>query len=790
MISEHIQPSNKFLSQHTFLTFSLLILALGSVAFGISYLVRGLQFDLLMLILLAALLFSWLLARTKLRGSVAGLLLIALGAPLIFIWVGDLWGPLITWLRTSNGIIWRVLFSSGGLSADTSAYWASLSEIKLRSITLLADLDLWLRSIIAGQPVYTYDAITLIWGYMIWLVSAWAGWFQRRKEEPFKAIFPAGSLLAVSLGYTYGATTALFPLIFAVLTLSGLTFYLKRERSWKTRSMDYPEEERSENILLIFGITLGFVVAAALIPRISIRWVVETIQEWVQPQVEQIDPLFDSFGLKQDLTSLGSMGTAIEGGLPREHLIGSGPELSDQIVMSVQLADSSSSAEELLNLAVPLYWRGLTYDRYTGHVWQSSDVVLRTYQAEEQANQPADKIYRTLVQDFRFVDSNDFIYAAGEIVSLDTNFKIAWRIVPGITETLKTPGDFFAGSQTKSAYRVESMIPVVSEAELRATQDLYPSWISERYLALPDHLPQRVIDLARELTRNSPTSFDKALAIETYLRTYKYELNLPAPPENRELSDYFLFGLQKGYCDYYATTMVVLARAVGIPARIAIGYTRGNYDTANQQFIVAEDNAHSWVEIYFTGIGWIPFEPTAAQAAIERPDRPVNLPPKMDLPLELEAQDFFMDGLPGRWWYWLGGILLAAVFLPLTWLYLDGWYMRWLAPSKMVTKLFQRLYRFGHWVGSPAMMADTPSEFSTILGAQIRAISQDSRWEPYLQAAADDVQGLSQTYVRSIYSSHPLPQDEIRQTISSWQRLRYRLLLVKILYMRRYRTRG
>ncbi len=116
--------------------------------------------------------------------------------------------------------------------------------------------------------------------------------------------------------------------------------------------------------------------------------------------------------------------------------------------------------------------------------------------------------------------------------------------------------------------------------------------------------------------------------------------------------------------------------------------------------------------------------------------------------------------------------------------------MRMLTPSKMVTNLYQRLYRFGHWVGSPAKIADTPSEFSAILRTQIRAISKDSWWEPYLQASADDVQGLSQTYVRTIYSSHPLAHDEIRQTISSWQRLRYRLLLVKILYMWRYRIRG
>ncbi len=646
MISESIHRSNKFLRANALLTFSLLILALGSVAYGISYLVQDLKFDLLLLILLAALLLSWLLARTKLRGWMAGLLLIALGAFLIFIWVGDLWGPLITWLRISSGMMWRKLFSSGSLSADMIMFWASLNEIKLRSITLVADIDLWLQSLIAGHPVHTYYAITLIWGSMIWLASAWAGWIQFRKEKPLIAIFPAGLLLAVSLGYTYGATTALFPLIFSVLTLSGLTFYLRRERSWKSQNMDYPEEDRSENIILVFGITLGFVIAAALIPQISIRWMIETIQAWVHPQVEQIDPLFNSFGLNQDLTSLGSMGTAIEGGLPREHLIGSGPELSDQIVMSVQLADRSSSegmlsAKELQKLAVPLYWRGITYDRYTGYGWQSSDVVMRTYQAEEQALQPTDKFYRILQQDFRFVASRDFIYAAGEIISLDTDFNIGWRIVPGITETMRTPGDFFAGSQKKLAYQVEFLVPVASEAELRAAQDLYPSWISERYLALPDQMSERVIDLARKLTRNNPTSYDKAIAIEAYLRTYKYELNLPAPPENREISDYFLFELQKGYCDYYATTMVVLARAVGLPARIAIGYTHGYYDTANQQYIVAEDNAHSWVEIYFAEIGWIPFEPTAAQAAIERPGIPANSPPEMDSPLGLDAQELF-----------------------------------------------------------------------------------------------------------------------------------------------------
>jgi transglutaminase-like putative cysteine protease len=81
-----------------------------------------------------------------------------------------------------------------------------------------------------------------------------------------------------------------------------------------------------------------------------------------------------------------------------------------------------------------------------------------------------------------------------------------------------------------------------------------------------------VLALARDLTATEPTPFDRARAIEAYLRTYPYTLDLPSPKLDRDVVDYFLFDLRQGYCDYYATSMVVLARAAGLPARLAVGY--------------------------------------------------------------------------------------------------------------------------------------------------------------------------------------------------------------------------
>jgi hypothetical protein len=135
-----------------------------------------------------------------------------------------------------------------------------------------------------------------------------------------------------------------------------------------------------------------------------------------------------------------------------------------------------------------------------------------------------------------------------------------------------------------------------------------------KYLQLPENLPQRVKDLAASLTALADNDYDKAKAIEKYLAAnYSYNLDVPPVPRDRDFVDYFLFDNTEGYCTYFASAMAILARCAGLPARYVEGYMlppdpvegRGN------MYVVTNMQAHAWVEIYFEGYGWLPFEPTS-----------------------------------------------------------------------------------------------------------------------------------------------------------------------------------
>lgn len=137
----------------------------------------------------------------------------------------------------------------------------------------------------------------------------------------------------------------------------------------------------------------------------------------------------------------------------------------------------------------------------------------------------------------------------------------------------------------------------------------YPTGISETYFDSPRYSSPACTRPRQSLTANAATPYDKAKAIERYLRTYPYSLECQLRPrQNQDVADYFLFELKKGYCDYYATSMVVMSRSVGLPARLVIGYANEIYNARSAQYTIREADAHSWVEIYFTEVGWVEFE--------------------------------------------------------------------------------------------------------------------------------------------------------------------------------------
>ncbi|WP_162551193.1 DUF4129 domain-containing transglutaminase family protein [Paenibacillus tepidiphilus] len=173
-------------------------------------------------------------------------------------------------------------------------------------------------------------------------------------------------------------------------------------------------------------------------------------------------------------------------------------------------------------------------------------------------------------------------------------------------------------------YTVTSRLPESDPEVLRTLQGGDPYEVARDYLQLPASLPARVAQLSGELTAGAASRYDAAAAVRDYLQqNYMYTLDTRIPPAGADFADDFLFGTRQGYCVHFATAMTVLLRSSGIPARYIQGYGPGTplAGAAAGSYSITGADAHAWVEVYFPGAGWVPFDPTpgfsaaAAQAA-------------------------------------------------------------------------------------------------------------------------------------------------------------------------------
>ena len=175
-----------------------------------------------------------------------------------------------------------------------------------------------------------------------------------------------------------------------------------------------------------------------------------------------------------------------------------------------------------------------------------------------------------------------------------------------------------AGANQKQAtnslqYQATVIDTAPTAEQLRAASAGYPSDGSTT-AAVPDDLPQRIRELAETITANAATDGEKALLIQQWLRSSRFSYSTePAPGSGYEALTRFLFDDRTGYCEQFATSMAVLARTVGIPARVAVGFLPG--DRVDDGFEVSIRDMHAWPELYFGGLGWVAFEPTPGVAS-------------------------------------------------------------------------------------------------------------------------------------------------------------------------------
>ena len=191
-----------------------------------------------------------------------------------------------------------------------------------------------------------------------------------------------------------------------------------------------------------------------------------------------------------------------------------------------------------------------------------------------------------------------------------------------------------------SAIRYEglSILPAVNVPELRASSTNYPEKIRDNYLQLPQSLDPRIPELAWEITARAQTPYDKAAAMEAYLHSkFTYTLNLTGKPGDDPLA-HFLFETHAGHCEYFASAMAIMLRTVGVPTREVNGFLPGEFNDLGEDYIVRASDAHSWVEVYFNGAGWLTFDPT---------------PPATDAGGMLSRLSKYMDWFELSWNEWI-----------------------------------------------------------------------------------------------------------------------------------------
>ena len=548
----------------------------------------------------------------------------------------------------------------------------------------------------------------------------------RRRALLLSWIMPLIGTIAVTvitarLGMSYAIIG-----IFTSMLLTIFGSFISRESAWERTGTDYSDVLRWEMLLggaLLLILVLG---AGFLIPSMPRNFVTTWI--WTDIRLpaglEQLDN--DEPG--------GDLGPRQAGGTSRIGRMRSGDNLP--LGQSLELDGSEEVALQVRVAGVPEntvpYWRGQLFERYTGRGWTTGDIRMVSIPPFA-IEQPQEDLTTQEVTDAHGGLGRRPRYGLADIVAVND------RSLREETEQ----GELVGWSGTGTTYTVYSRPPAPPSESVPEIIQRQSALVP--YREIPDTLPERVADVARRITAGATSQTERAAAIEAYLRdlTYSYQVE-PLQPGG-DAVDQFLFTMRSGYCTYYASAMAVMARVVGIPSRVAVGYASGTFDPATSTYTVREGDAHAWPELYIDGQGWTRWEPT--------PIRPV---PPRNLSLERAPVLPIVEPEPvaaGNLWGLAILGMMALLLVIVAWQRFN--FVAPLTPARVHTDL----YRFGRRVGVTPGSGDTVEEYAGRL----------ARTAP---AAERPLQRVGRLLSARIYRDRPLAPDEERSLVSDWQIVR------------------
>jgi transglutaminase-like putative cysteine protease len=447
---------------------------------------------------------------------------------------------------------------------------------------------------------------------VFWLLGYTAAWYTFRKPRVWRVVLPSGLVLLSVVYYYYGprplATYLALYMVVALLYVAR-TYLVSVERDWRSEAVRYEESIHHRFLQSSFLVASLALALAWFLPAMPANAAVN-------------DALYgtgvnNSWRKFQDnwtrlFSSLRSYGPAANDPFLDSLALGGPRNVANILVMDIYVV------EELPYV----YWYASSLATYEGGLWSPwPGEKVTQFPDDEPLDLPAD-LSRKLVSQIvvNYFPNSTTLYGLPEVVASDRQMTVNYnRDENGqiMVASLQARHTLRQGD----VYRVQSRVSVADATSLRWASTNYPDWIIEHYLQVPDTLTPETIALAERITAAYDNPYDKAIALRDYLRqNMVYNDQIDAPPPGVEPIHYFLFEGREGYCTYYASAMVMMLRTQGIPARMAIGYTAGDYEEESSFYRVRAANAHTWVEAFFPGYGWIPFEPTASLPVYERPE--------------------------------------------------------------------------------------------------------------------------------------------------------------------------
>lgn len=460
---------------------------------------------------------------------------------------------------------------------------------------------------------------TLLVGTLFWFLGYNAAWHVFRLDRVWRVILPPGLILVTNTLF-YNDPDALNPYLaiymFLALLLIARSNLDAREWEWYTNGIRIPPSLRRQFLRVGAVLALLSMLVAWSIPSGNLQEQLDSFQEFLRSEpLTQLNEFWNR--LFAPIETEGPTSADYYGGESLE--LSGAIRLGDQEVFFVNAPEGKR-----------YYWRSRVFDTYERGRWTpGADIRLTTPSAPLTILTALDQARELVTQTFTIaLRSSRLIYTAPQPagVNLATRSDLLYTAPEGspnraMNISVIRPLKVLARGEQ---YTAESLLSTATADQLRNAGTAYPDWIMQhpQYLrASPNVISDRTMALAAQIVNDAGATnpYDKAKAIETWLRqNITYKENIPQPPSGIDPVEWFLFDLKEGYCNYYATSMIVMLRSQGIPARMGAGFAQGTWDADQQAYVVRERDAHTWVEAYFPGYGWIEFEPTSAQAPLIR----------------------------------------------------------------------------------------------------------------------------------------------------------------------------